>query len=204
MKKIKLAYISLLFFIVLIKISIAEPPEPPPLPPPISFPEGGSTSPQDNAPEAGSSGSSPGEGSIPEPGLYGRGQNEDTNGADGGGECKPCNEAIQEYIVESKGKDIFLKLSIILNLMLIVLNSILIVLLLKFLLQHRKNEANNSSIQQQYNQKASSGLKSYIKNYLDGGYSPEAIRKQLLKNRFSGETISDAFNELKYENKKNF
>ena len=196
MKKINLVFISLLLFIVLINISIAEPPEPPPLPPPISFPESGSTSPEENAPEAGSGGSSPGEGNVPEPGLYERDSQESDVNA--GEECKPCNEAIQEYIIESRGKDIFFRLSIILNLMLIVLNSILIILLLKFLLQYRKNGTNNSNIQQQSRQKTvSAGLKNYIRNYLDRGYSPETIRKQLLKNNFSEETVNNAFNELK-------
>src|SRR3989344_8736861 len=159
MKKINLVCISLLFFIVLIKISIAEPPEPPPLPPPISFPESGSTSPEENAPEAGPGGSSPGEGNVPEPGLYER----DSQGSDvnAGEECKPCNEAIQEYIIESRGKNILFISSIILSLMLIVLNSILIILLLKFLLQYKKDETKNSDIQQQSSQKAGSvGLKS--------------------------------------------
>ena len=196
MKKINLVFISLLLFIVLINISIAEPPEPPPLPPPISFPESGSASPEENAPEAGSGGSSPGEGNVPEPGLYERDSQESDVNA--GEECKPCNEAIQEYIIESRGKDIFFRLSIILNLMLIVLNSILIILLLKFLLQYKKNGTNNSNIQQQSRQKTgSAGLKNYIRNYLDRGYSLETIRKQLLKNNFSEETVNNAFNELK-------
>ena len=203
MKKLSLMFIFLLLF-AFIKISIAEPPEPPPLPPPISFPESGSESLEGNAPEAGSGGSSPGEGNVPEPGLSEK-ETRDADGVDGGRECKPCNEAIQEYIIESRGKDIFFKLSIILNLILIVLNSILVILLLKFLLQYRKNETNNGNIQQQSNQKAASvGLKSYIKNYLDKGYNPETIRRLLLKNNFSEETVNNAFNELKDGNRKIF
>lgn len=192
MKKINLIFISLLFSLILIITAIAQPPEPPPIPPPI----GG------DVPEAGLDDSlSAGEENIPETGLFEReGQGEDVSGIEGGGECKPCNEFIQEYFIGNNGKNILFVSFIVLNLILIILNFILIVLLLKFLLNYKKKQTNNNEIQKQSNQKTDSNrieLKNYIKSGLDKGYSPETIKQLLLKNNFPEETIDKALNELK-------
>lgn len=209
MKKFTLIVISLLLF-ALVKISIAEPPEPPPAP---AFPGESPQTSDDSSTTGGGppetslgGGPSAGGQDVPEIGLgsepsadAGLNKRDDQGeGADVTGACKPCNDIIQEYIIENKGKDILFILLVILNFILIVLNFILIVLLLKFLSDYKKKQKNDDEIKKQSNQKKDSDmmdLKDYIKNCLDKGYNPETIKQLLLKNDFPEETIDKALNE---------
>ena len=173
MKKLILILIFSLLFLMLIKISIAQPPEPPPEPPQI----GG-----DNT-TATSSDQTTATNTKEEEVLLNKDQ-----------DLK--KESIS--IIEEPGKNNFLlTFSLSLNFVLI----ILIIIFLVLWLRKRKMTLNNN-VQKPNNYLREDidiiKLKNYIKNSLNQGHNQESIKQILLRNNWPEEKINQDLNEVKY------